>query len=313
MKLKDKQAMVSTVTATKRVVKSFKIKEVPTVHNEHEETEQKLFKLQKSGGNYCKLDRMKRALTQRMYLVHVEDLTCIETGFCKKYAMLGSTGNVYDVEIRQIPTCSCPCDKGRFCKHIIFVLMKVLYVPKDSELVYRSVFTQSELGMLFNTTPMTTTSLVHANHEVVKAYKTTFCLDEKNEEVQPVVKAGLNGKVAEGDCPVCFEDLVGEEPLDSCSTCRNFVHTECLKRWLAVQMNCCYCRTDWLAHCVSGDSSSSTISNVVTAELRKEEKYVNLGEIQGLSGQRDTSSYNKFRGGGVCGRYGHVGYFGKDF
>jgi len=78
-------------------------------------------------------------------------------------------------------------------------------------------------------------------------------------------------------------------------------------------MNCCYCRTDWLAHCVSGDGSSSTISNVVTAELRKEEKYVNLGEIQGLSGQRDTSSYNKFRGGGVCGRYGHVGYFGKDF
>jgi hypothetical protein len=243
--------------------------------------------------------------------VDQEDVTCFETGYCRKYAVLGSTGNVYDVKIGQIPTCSCPdCAKGRLCKHIIFVLVKVLHVPQDSELVYQDALLQCELGMIFNTAPKTATGLIQANNEVVEAYKKTFGFGEVSEEVKPIVKTELIAKEAEGDCPVCFEDLAGEEALDSCSTCRNFLHTGCLKRWLVVQKTCCYCRSDWVAYCVINNSSCSNSSVSIIPSARAVEGYVNLGEIQGLSGQRDTSSYNKYRGGGSCG-YKFGGYHRK--
>ena len=37
-------------------------------------------------------------------------------------AMAGSTGNIYDVTICQVPRCTCPDNqKGNQCKHIVYV------------------------------------------------------------------------------------------------------------------------------------------------------------------------------------------------
>ena len=70
-------------------------------------------------------DRISRAISQRMYLVHQNDMSS-PGSLCRKYAVLGSTGNVYDVTIGQKPNCTCPdCAKGNLCKHIIFVMIKV--------------------------------------------------------------------------------------------------------------------------------------------------------------------------------------------
>ena len=67
-----------------------------------------------------------RARTQRLYMISAE----IESDYCRKYAVLGSTGNVYTVTISQLPDCTCPdCGKGNTCKHILFVMLKVLRVP----------------------------------------------------------------------------------------------------------------------------------------------------------------------------------------
>jgi hypothetical protein len=297
--------MVRTGSVAKKVSKAAKnIKEENSVQVQ-EPVQEKRVKPKKKRASSDVLDRIKRAITQRLYLVNQEDVSCIETGFGRKYAVLGSTGNVYDVKIAQIPTCSCPdCAKGRLCKHIIFVMVKVLHVPQDSELVYQQALLQSELGFIFDSAPKTATGVVQAKKEVVAAYKKTFCLDEKEEEEEePVAEAEVNVKEAEGDCPVCFEDLAGGEALDSCSTCRNFIHKDCLKMWLAVQLTCCYCRTDWHAH---GSGNNGDNLKTKTAAGQVKEGYVNLGEIQGLSGHRDTSSYNDYRGrwGGGYGRYG---------
>lgn len=37
-------------------------------------------------------------------------------------AMAGSTGNIYDITICQVPRCTCPDNrKGNQCKHIVYV------------------------------------------------------------------------------------------------------------------------------------------------------------------------------------------------
>lgn len=71
-------------------------------------------------------DRISRAISQRMYLIHQID-TSSATSLSRQFAVLGSTGNVYDVTIGQKPHCTCPdCAKGNLCKHIIFVMIKVI-------------------------------------------------------------------------------------------------------------------------------------------------------------------------------------------
>jgi uncharacterized Zn finger protein len=60
-----------------------------------------------------------------MYLVSQEDKST-EGNLWRKYAVLGSTGNVYEVHIKKVPMCSCPdFERGNLCKHVLFVMLKV--------------------------------------------------------------------------------------------------------------------------------------------------------------------------------------------
>ena len=67
-------------------------------------------------------DRIARALNQRLYLIEQE-----EEDSGRKYAVLGSTGNVYTVKVGPLVSCDCPdAAKGNVCKHQLFVMLKVL-------------------------------------------------------------------------------------------------------------------------------------------------------------------------------------------
>jgi len=85
-------------------------------------TEKRLRKYRSSAPQGVR-DRIYRALSQRMFLID-----CIkQDDLNRDYKVLGSTGNVYDVHIGQLPTCSCPdSSRGSLCKHVIFVLCRVL-------------------------------------------------------------------------------------------------------------------------------------------------------------------------------------------
>jgi len=49
----------------------------------------------------------------------------------------GTTGNVYQVHIKQVPSCSCPhAQKGNQCKHIIYVRIFPLQKPNNVNLTY---------------------------------------------------------------------------------------------------------------------------------------------------------------------------------
>ena len=50
------------------------------------------------------------------------------------FAVLGSTGNVYDVAIQKEPACTCPyavSHPTKVCKHRYFVWYRVLKIPRD--------------------------------------------------------------------------------------------------------------------------------------------------------------------------------------
>ncbi|KAI5305123.1 hypothetical protein KEM56_005249 [Ascosphaera pollenicola] len=71
------------------------------------------------------LDRLERALTQRLCVLKRErvdnDLEPSE-----RFTLSGSTGNVYIVVIRKVPSCTCPdAGKGNQCKHIIYELRDI--------------------------------------------------------------------------------------------------------------------------------------------------------------------------------------------
>lgn len=76
-------------------------------------------------GNERDFIRIQRATSQRLYLLNQQDLSTENDQLAKKFTVLGSTGNVYDVNIAKFPSCTCPDFlKGNICKHILFVMVK---------------------------------------------------------------------------------------------------------------------------------------------------------------------------------------------
>ncbi|OAQ63005.1 Znf1 [Pochonia chlamydosporia 170] len=93
----------------------------------------------------------QRALTQRFYVLQ---RTPCGTEDCpaESFEMTGSTGNIYTVHINREPSCDCPhALGGNQCKHVIFILAKVLQAPV--ELVYQDALLSSELRSIFEGAP----------------------------------------------------------------------------------------------------------------------------------------------------------------
>jgi hypothetical protein len=233
------------------------------------------------------IQRIQRALQQRMYLIEQVDLSD-ESGLAKKFVVLGSTGNVYEVIIDKRPRCSCPdCERGHLCKHIIFVILKVLRVPNDSPIVYQKALLQSELHQIFESSQNISPQIT-ASDTVISAYKQTIGIVDERESL----KSGHseNHEYEEEDCPICFEPILikGREIIEKCRTCRKSVHRECLLKWLLRTPSCCYCRADWtVSEMLSGGSFSPTATSF--------EGFVNLGRLQGLSESRGARAYKRSR------------------
>ena len=219
--------------------------------------------------------RIDRAKTQRLFLVEcgkVQDLKC-------EFVVLGSTGNIYSVKIEKEASCSCPDHaNGHLCKHILFVLLKVMAIDPDSYLIYQEAWTESELRMMFDQMKSRfrqVSGAVLANERV----RETFAKLEKGED-----EASLDSKVArksvtEDDCAICFDQMTQDQKTTYCrGRCGANFHAECIKQWLKVndsKPTCPMCREAWVDDAKKGG-------------------YTNLATLQGLSLVRDTSTYPKW-------------------
>ncbi|KAL2833296.1 hypothetical protein BDW59DRAFT_77858 [Aspergillus cavernicola] len=212
--------------------------------------------------------RLQRATTQRMFVV---GQTVAGTGDIPelKFDIVGTTGNIYKTFIGKEPTCSCPdALKGNQCKHICYVLVKVLSAPVH--LQYQLAFLSSELRGIYENSPL----------RQVK---------DKAEEPETDGKR----KPVDGDCPICFMEFEPEkEDIVWCrAACGNNIHKTCFQKWAATQqaqgVRCVYCRASWQNEDANGKFDVNLQQLLSQGEIGRD-GYVNVASQMGLSGERGT-------------------------
>nr|UUT39813.1 MEL [Nicotiana benthamiana] len=175
-------------------------------------------------------DRIIRAVTHHLHLLHHSGTT---------FFILGATGNVYIVNLSTTPSCSCP-DRTTPCKHILFVLIRVLGVSIDDTCLLRRTLRPCELQR-FLSLPISTESLAKPN--VRERFHETFFKERpKSSPLRIEIEDGVT-------CPVCLEEMNKGERVAACRKCRNPLHEECLMQWKRSNrrrsISCVICRARW--------------------------------------------------------------------
>ena len=240
-------------------------------------------------------ERIDRALHQRLFLIESSaPSTCSQhSGPSVTFSVLGSTGNVYEVTLSKVPSCSCPDSaKGNLCKHLLFVMLRVVGLTSHHQLVYQSAYLTGELveiNALLQTRLQLLGRDVVANQNVKKVLadmRKGIKVDDGDS------KAVARKDVGGVDCPICFENLGSTlSELSYCKgTCGTNFHKECIKMWTRQTSNqisgptCPACRQEWQDVETGGRKAGGSPS--------KSEGYDNLGSLQGQSRVRDTSTYH---------------------
>ncbi|KAM0359355.1 hypothetical protein ACHAPY_003023 [Fusarium culmorum] len=206
-----------------------------------------------------------RALSERFYVL---ERTKCGTEACPEedFEMTGSTGNIYTVHIGKRLKCTCPHHTrgGQQCKHIVFIMKKVLNAPYD--LIYQLALISTELQSVFASAPSTSAQE-----------------QEKSDKRKPI----------EGDCPICYCELDAKEEASivwCAATCGHNFHKECFTIWAKTKhgnITCPLCRSDW-----KGDES--LVASVQKNKADVEDGYLNVADQLGLSRERDTSTYSRW-------------------
>tara|TARA_R110002050_G_scaffold147012_1_gene272613 strand:- start:1385 stop:2539 length:1155 start_codon:yes stop_codon:yes gene_type:complete len=88
-------------------------------------------------------DRVSRALNQRLYVI---DTSWSEERTEQVFRIHGSKGDHYTVSIGRNLICNCMDAHNRgICKHILFVLIRVFRIPKNSPLLLKKGFSENEI------------------------------------------------------------------------------------------------------------------------------------------------------------------------
>jgi hypothetical protein len=184
-------------------------------------------------------DRKNRGKTQKLYLIESYPST---SNFEREYAVMGSTGNVYLVKIKSVPTCTCPdyLERLKRCKHIYFILIRVMGIQDDE--TDKDNYISGELTNMFSNISPVTNNLV-ADHKYIDIY-------EKNKDKILPDKHKLeekDQKKTDDLCPICLDDLENGEELVFCKySCGKSIHYECFNM-LAKSRNisCPFCMKTW--------------------------------------------------------------------
>jgi hypothetical protein len=201
------------------------------------------------------------------------------------FVISGSTKNVYEVCLKNHKfECNCPDGKiwskrhHVVCKHVCYVLFRVtkIFIVQGDKRVY---FCNN---LLSPTLFFDTHKLCEDELKFIKIFlsKKQFGSDVINENLkQKYLEAVLMPKgsiftqstkelTEEDECPICYDMLLTEEikleNLLSCPTCKNYVHSKCMEKWLEYNKSCVYCRSEiW-----------SKLNQKSTSSMNK--SYVNL-------------------------------------
>jgi hypothetical protein len=202
---------------------------------------------------------------------------------------------------------------GNLCKHILFVLHKVLKVKKTSPLLFQQALLSTELLDIFEAadkkSKRSAKSRVMAESSVLQAYQSITgeqILDKKTEK-KLQIQAELEEKqqrekrksVEDNDCTICYEEMKGSEKLVFCKAeCGNNFHQDCINMWLQARKNqgepltCPLCRSDWKQDKGSTNNTASSNNNATHRS-----GYINLSsyssQLENYDPYADDSSYHR--------------------
>jgi hypothetical protein len=220
-------------------------------------------------------------------------------GLAEEFLVLGSTGNVYTVGINRHPSCTCPDhSKGNVCKHIIFVMLRVLGISRDSNLWYQSALLQQELASIFANAPQRQAHAVMARSSVRRALVGASADQDAAGAVEVEEDENARKPFEGEDCAICFETMSkSEELVWDRGSCGKSMHRACFRMWVShssrdggAEPLCPSCRGVWMSEDPAGDPSA-------TQEIS--EGYVNVASLQGMSNERPvyhpTSNWRRHR------------------
>lgn len=169
--------------------------------------------------------RKYRAINEKLYL-----LSSHNNEDCLLYNVTGSTGNVYSVKVSSMSSCTCPdfIKRHNKCKHIYFVLLKVLKLEDDNKQFY----SEEEFK------------------EIKDKFKDFSVYDSNVKADESIINKWklFSKKDVDDVCPICLDDLQNGEELDYCkAVCGKYVHKECFKLWSRSKNSVCvFCKSKWV-------------------------------------------------------------------
>lgn len=184
--------------------------------------------------------RKSRGKIQKIYLVMTHEY--IANKLERSYEVMGTTGNVYNVCITTSPTCTCPdyTSRHKRCKHIYFVLSRIMKVKIEQEDIEK--YDNKDLQDMFDNIPQITENLRVDSHRIAR-FKT--------------LKKNGNGEVTmrvineEDICPICLDDMYEcSDEITYCKySCGNAIHQDCFTRYTEHRHDlakCMYCHKPWI-------------------------------------------------------------------
>ena len=174
--------------------------------------------------------RIERCYTDNIYLI--ESLPPdSEDDKERTYVIMGHSGHVYNVTISRRPHCTCPDYylRGNRCKHIYFVLMRIMDIENPTDKYYND----DELSEMFSNIPPIAQNLMYQGNDVPLVGKEIKEVEQKFEK---------------GDiCPICLDPLENGKDLDFCRySCGKTIHSKCFSMWEKAKGSICvFCRAQW--------------------------------------------------------------------
>lgn len=145
----------------------------------------------------------------------------------------------------------CSCHTGlKLCKHLVFVMVKVLRLSPDNPLAWQLSLVDREIGDILSGKYIVISRVQRRAGRMRKAPASP----EDNKSLKASRRVLEEGE----PCPICYDDMdVETEAISFCEAkCGRGIHSKCMKVWAENReqshelITCPLCRADWGAGCM---------------------------------------------------------------
>jgi hypothetical protein len=168
--------------------------------------------------------RLNRALSQSMYLLSITKKDIQDYSF----SVEGSTSSVYKVDLNENLRCTCIDFKKRhkICKHILFILFRVLKIKLNSYIYEDPDINVFLLGLDLDLDLQNKIDDIISKRSKKSDLVEVFVVEKVSEDLLVQLCEDLDKIVEIEQCSICFEDLVSKKDLSKSTSCKHEFHVK---------------------------------------------------------------------------------------